>query len=123
MAKPSKGKVAFGAVIGTALGAAAGFITGILTAPKSGKETRGELKEVAVETGKEIVADVKKVKTDVTGKAKAMQTKAMNTADEVVEEVTERAEDIKARVGQAVDGAQKGFKKNPASAKKNVAKK
>lgn len=37
----SKGKVALGAIIG----AAAGVVAGILTAPKSGKETRADLKK------------------------------------------------------------------------------
>ena len=41
----SKGKFAFGAL----LGAAAGVVAGFLTAPKSGKETRADLKAKAEE--------------------------------------------------------------------------
>ena len=33
-------------LIGTALGLAAGYVAGILTAPKSGKETRQDIKDV-----------------------------------------------------------------------------
>ncbi len=33
--------------IGTAIGLAAGYVTGILTAPKSGKETRQDIKKIA----------------------------------------------------------------------------
>jgi gas vesicle protein len=36
--------------IGTVVAAAAGYIAGILTAPKSGKETREDLKDTAVRT-------------------------------------------------------------------------
>jgi gas vesicle protein len=36
-------------VIGTVLGAAAGVVAGMLTAPKSGQETRADLKAKAVE--------------------------------------------------------------------------
>lgn len=41
----SKGKFAIGAIIGTA----AGLIAGFLTAPKSGKETRADIKQKAVD--------------------------------------------------------------------------
>lgn len=40
-----KGKFALGAIIG----AAAGVVAGVLTAPKSGKETRADLKQRAAE--------------------------------------------------------------------------
>jgi gas vesicle protein len=36
--------------IGTVIAAAAGYVAGILTAPKSGKETRKDIKDVAVRT-------------------------------------------------------------------------
>jgi gas vesicle protein len=45
----SKGKIALGAVVG----AVAGVIAGFLTAPKSGKETRADLKRKAGELKKE----------------------------------------------------------------------
>jgi gas vesicle protein len=41
----SKGKIAFGALIG----AVAGVVAGVLTAPKAGKETRADLKAKADE--------------------------------------------------------------------------
>ena len=41
----SKGRFAIGAIIGTA----AGLIAGFLTAPKSGKETRADIKQKAVD--------------------------------------------------------------------------
>lgn len=44
----TKGKFVFGAIIG----AVAGIIAGILTAPKSGKDTRIDLKERASELKK-----------------------------------------------------------------------
>lgn len=47
----SKSKFAIGALIG----AAAGIIAGILTAPKSGKETRADIKEKAVDLKDEAV--------------------------------------------------------------------
>lgn len=41
----NKGKIALGTIIGVA----AGIVAGVLTAPKSGKETRADLKEKATE--------------------------------------------------------------------------
>ncbi len=36
-------------VIGTVVGAVAGLVAGVLTAPKSGRETRGDIKKKATE--------------------------------------------------------------------------
>jgi gas vesicle protein len=86
----SKGKFALGALVG----AAVGFVAGVLTAPKSGKETRADIKEKATEY------------KDVAGKkADEVKTKA----EEVVEDVKVKAEDLKGRTERAVAGAKKGF--------------
>lgn len=47
----SKGKFALGALIGTA----AGIVAGLLTAPRSGKETRADIKGKAAELKKQAV--------------------------------------------------------------------
>lgn len=86
----SKGKFALGALIG----AAAGLVAGILTAPKSGKETR---------------ADIKAKATEVKGKAVNKVNEVKGKAAEVTEDVKEKAEDLKGRTERAVAGAKKGF--------------
>ena len=48
----SKGKF----VLGAAIGAAAGVVAGLLTAPKSGKETRADLKKKARELKQDATA-------------------------------------------------------------------
>jgi len=97
----SKGKFALGAIFGAAVGVVAGF----LTAPKSGKETRSELKNKGV-----------KVKSEVTEKAKVAADKASEMAIDaqgkvqtVAKDVTTHAEDLKRRTGNAVEGAKRGF--------------
>jgi len=106
----TKGKVAVGAVFG----AIAGFVTGILLAPKSGKETREDIKHVALDT-KDKVADE-------AGKAKDAAVKTANDvknkAEEVVGDVTDKANELKGRAEQAVEGAKKGFNKKPTNNKK-----
>jgi len=86
----TKAKFALGALFG----AAAGFVAGILTAPKSGAETRADLK-------------VKAKEVKGTAEQKAADVKAKAT--EVVEYVKVKAEDLKGRTERAVEGAKKGF--------------
>lgn len=90
----SKGKIALGVGVGVLTAAAAGFAAGILTAPKSGKETRADLK---LKAGK--------LKASATKKAKSVASK---TGD-IVENVKDEAIDLKKRAGRAVEGAKKGF--------------
>ena len=96
-----KGKFALGALIG----AAAGLITGILAAPKSGKETRAEIKTTAGKVADKAVAEA----TVVAAKADKIATEVKATAKEVVKEVELNAADLKERADFAVKGAKKGF--------------
>lgn len=100
----SKGKFA----VGTLFGAAIGLLVGVLTAPKSGKETRAELK-----------AKAEVLKGEATQKVEKVQTKANEVVDDVkdkavgaTQDARTKAEDIKARTERAIDGARKGFKSN-----------
>ena len=119
MARKSTGRIALGATIGTALGAAAGFIAGILTAPKSGQETRKDIKDVTKKASDDVVSEAEKLKKNVTSRATGAQNKAKGTVDEVVG----KAEDLKGRVEQAVEDAQKGYNKKPSTPKKKSVKK
>lgn len=86
----SKGKFALGALIGAGIG----LVAGLLTAPKSGKETRadikkkaGEIKDQAVKKGGEI----------------------RDKAEDVMDDVKDRATDLRDRTDSAVKAAKKGF--------------
>lgn len=111
----AKGKWALGAVIG----AVAGFVSGVLLAPKSGKETREDVKKAGVKAKDDIAAEVDKVKTATTKKTQEVKAKT----EELVEDVTEKAKEVKARTEQAVAGAKAGFSKDPKSASKKTTKK
>ncbi|HRN90165.1 MAG TPA: YtxH domain-containing protein [Candidatus Saccharibacteria bacterium] len=97
----SKGKFAIGAI----LGAAAGFVTGILTAPKSGKETRDELKVKAEGVKKDVTVKAKKAAR----KAESVATDVKTKAEGVATDVKTKATDLKGRTERAVEGAKKGF--------------
>lgn len=99
----SKSKFALGAMIGAAVGVVAGF----LTAPKSGKQTRVELKAKATDVQKD-VTEKAKIAAD---KASEMAMDAKEKAQIVAKDVTAQAEDLKRRTGNAVEGAKEGFYK------------
>lgn len=50
-------------ILGTIIGAAAGVVAGVLTAPKSGKETRADIKNKAMELKDEAADHADKAKT------------------------------------------------------------
>lgn len=97
----SKGKFALGAVIG----AIGGAIAGLLFAPKSGKETRADLK---VKAG-EVATDVKKHAKDCCPGACDTMCDIRDKAEDIVDDVKVGASDLKHRTERAVDGAKKGF--------------
>lgn len=74
--------------IGAAVSAAAGYVAGILTAPKSGKETRADIKHKAEETYGAAERELKKLHTELT---------------DMIEEVSDRITSFKNR--KEVSGA------------------
>ena len=106
----SKGKLAIGAVFG----AVAGFVTGVLLAPKSGKETRKDIKGAALKAKNNVVDEAEKAKDFAEEKVKQVR----NKAETVVDDVAGKANDLKNRAEQAVEGAKKGFNKKPTTKKK-----
>lgn len=88
----TKGKFALGALIG----AVAGIIAGVLTAPKSGKETRADIKNKAVE---------------LKGEAAKRADEAKDKSSQVVNEVKDKAGDYKSRGERTIEGAIQGAKK------------
>lgn len=90
----SKGKFVLGALVG----AAAGVVAGMLTAPKSGKETRADIKAKAAELKGEAASRANEVKD--------ASTKAVNDVKSKAEDYKERGERA---VEGAIDGAKKGF--------------
>lgn len=89
----SKGKFALGAVIGAAIGAVAAF----LTAPKSGKETREDLKK-----------KVNNIKSETEKTAREVKKQAAS----VKKDVEGKADDLRQRTENAVKGAKEGFNKD-----------
>ena len=109
----TKGKFALGALFG----AAVGVVAGILTAPKSGKETREDVGKAVKKTGADIAEKSEDIKDKAEVIAKDTKEKATKVAGEVkekasdvVEDVKEKSSDLTRRTGNAIEGAKKGFK-------------
>ncbi|MEI6053963.1 MAG: YtxH domain-containing protein [Candidatus Saccharibacteria bacterium] len=96
-----KGKFALGALIG----AAAGLVAGIITAPKSGKETRADIKKKAIQAKDMAIKDAK----FVAGKADEIIDQAKVTAKDISKEAKNDITDLKERADYAIKGAKKGF--------------
>jgi gas vesicle protein len=86
----TKGKFAIGAL----LGAAAGFVAGILTAPKSGKETREDIKDTAVKAKNTAVEKANVAKKKAGDKAEVFVGKAGKFAGNVADKVSDSAKDF-----------------------------
>jgi len=104
----SKGKK-FG--LGILVGAVAGVVTGLLTAPKSGKETRQDIKKKAEEVKgsaerklKEAHKELDKLSNESKAKAKALQGKAKDEMDEL----GKKADALKERVKGAITSIKSG---------------
>lgn len=78
------GKFALGAM----LAAAVGYVAGILTAPKSGKETRQDIKDKAVETYAAAEKELKKLHTEL---------------NDVLAEIGDKIDELREMGGKKID--------------------
>lgn len=69
-----------GLAIGAALGAVAGVVTGILFAPKSGKETRQDIKDAAGTASEKLQTEAKKLQTEAKLLIKKVESSKATTA-------------------------------------------
>lgn len=94
--------------IGALVAAVAGYLAGLLTAPKSGKETRQDIKDTAVKGMREAERQLKKLHTelnDVLAEANERADKMSGKAKEELEiavEATRRAKETAREILSAV---------------------
>jgi gas vesicle protein len=84
------GKTAKRFALGTLFAAVAGYIAGILTAPKSGKETRAEIKDTATKSVNEAEKQLKKLHTEL---------------NKVINQAKGEADSVKGKAREEVDAA------------------
>ena len=97
--------------LGAALTALAGYIAGILTAPKSGKETREDVKNKAVETYTTAEKELKKLHTelnDVIAEAVDRLGALRGKSEKSLDEAVSRGKQAKEKAREILSGLHDG---------------
>jgi gas vesicle protein len=97
--------------LGTIFAAAIGYVTGILTAPKSGKETRKDIKVAAEQGMAEAEKQLKKLHTqmnDVLAEAKTKATTLKGTAQKDIEVAMEKVGVAKEKARELLSALHEG---------------
>jgi len=97
--------------IGTIIAAAAGYVAGILTAPKSGKETRSDIKDAASHGLVEAEKQLKKLHTELSGllnRAREVASTLKGTAREDLEKSMEAAKVAKEKAREILSAVHEG---------------
>lgn len=97
--------------VGTLIAAGIGYAAGVLTAPKSGRETRKDLQRAAVKAKKEAEHTLKNLHfelTDLIDDAKKKTTKASTGAKSDFEDALEKARKAKKKVGEILSAIHEG---------------
>lgn len=97
--------------IGTAIAGVAGYLAGILTAPKSGKETRQDVKSAAIKAKTKAEKELKKLHSDLSNlldKAKKNALSAKNVANKDFNKAVEVAAKAKEKVREVLSTIHEG---------------
>jgi gas vesicle protein len=101
--------------IGTMVAGAAGYVAGLLTAPKSGKATRDDIKNATDHTIAQTEKQLKKLHTelnDLLGEAKKRGQTGKGKAKAEYEEVTEMAASAKQKAREILSAIHEGDAEN-----------
>lgn len=112
MAKDTGRKIA----IGAAIAAVIGYIAGILTAPKSGKETRADIKNTAGKFAREAEKKLKALNSELgelIDKATVLVKKSSGTAKEKLDKALEAAKQSRAKVREVISAIKSGEADHP----------
>lgn len=97
--------------VGAVVAAAAGYVAGILTAPKSGKETRQDIKDTAVKTYKTAEKELKALHTELSKLMDDAGKKAgelKGTAQQNLDKAVEAAKVAKEKARQILSAVHEG---------------
>ncbi len=97
--------------VGSTIAATAGYLAGILTAPKSGKDTRADIKNAADKSIARAEKELKKLHTDLDKAIKdaAVATKQASTkAKQEIKELVSKANDAKEKARQVLSAIHEG---------------
>lgn len=101
--------------IGTLIAGAAGYVAGLLTAPKSGRETRDDIKHAADNTISETEKQLKKLHTELSGlidEAKTRGESMRGRAKDELDDLTDMAYDAKQKARELLSAIHEGETSN-----------
>lgn len=104
-------RFAIGAIFATSIG----YLMGILTAPKSGKETRKELADTADISKREIEKKLKKVHSELKSKLKTAEIELQTASAELTKELNKainKAKKAEAKVKETLSALHEGIADN-----------
>lgn len=105
-------KVSFkGLALGTVIAGAAGYLAGLLTAPKSGKDTRGDIRHAANNTITHAEKQLKRAHTelsDLLDEAKDRGGKARGRARAQYDDVTDQAASARQKIREIISAIHEG---------------
>jgi gas vesicle protein len=111
MGRKDQKKYLKGLAIGGAVAAVAGYVAGVLTAPKSGKETRGDIKNAAEKGRQEAEKELKQLHTELDGvidEAKKRGDKMGKKAQKELDELVDKAKDTKEKAREVLSAIHEG---------------
>ena len=97
--------------IGAAIAAVAGYVAGVLTAPKSGKETRADIKNAADAAAVEAERRLKKMHTELAqlmDQAKSARTKLSGKAKVQYDDLLEKSKVAKQKAREVLSALHEG---------------
>lgn len=97
--------------VGSTLAAAAGYLAGLLTAPKSGKQTREDIRQAAERGRAEAEKDLKRLHTEldyVIKQAKTRGDELGTKASQELSELVEKAMDTKEKAREMLSALHEG---------------
>ncbi len=97
--------------IGSTIAAAAGYVAGILTAPKSGKNTRSDIKDAADRGVNEAEKELKKLHTELDKLIKDAKTRSSKLSSKAQKEANEllgKAKDSKEKAREVLSALHEG---------------
>ena len=100
--------------IGAAIGAAIGAVTALLTAPKSGRETRSELKDKATELSHDALRKLRRVEGELNkriSEARSYASKLEGDAKKQAEQLLDQAETLKSQALKLINEIKRDAKK------------
>jgi gas vesicle protein len=97
--------------IGSGVAAAAGYVAGVLTAPKSGKQTRGDIKAAAKQSRAEAEKELKKLHTEldkIMKEAKTRGSKLSAKAQKELKILVQKAKNSKEKTREVISAIHEG---------------